>query len=258
MTTPRGTLVTGSSLGGLGRFIAERLAREGHVVGINSRTQTDVDKTVEEFRAQGWRAFAAAGDVTKAADVQRMIEATVKEAGGIGILVNCAGGVSGVQASAKFEDFSEEAWHTIIDRNLTATFLCCRAAVPHMKAAGWGRIINIASESARVPIVPRVGGYAYASAKSGILGLSRVLAHELAVAGITVNVVAPGLTLTERVGAVYRGMTPEGQKARVSQIKRGYPAEPHEVASAVAYLAGEDAGYTNGAVIDVNGGSFMP
>src|SRR5581483_673044 len=163
----------------------------------------DVEQTVAEMRAAGLRALAAPGDVTNAADVQRMVETVVQEAGGIGILVNNAGGVSGVNAAAAFEDFSEEAWHAIIDRNLTSTFLCCRAAVPHMKVAHWGRIINIASESARVPIVPRIGGYAYASAKSGVLGLSRVLAHELAVNGITVNVVAPGLTLTERVGAVY-------------------------------------------------------
>ncbi|HLG70104.1 MAG TPA: SDR family oxidoreductase [Chloroflexota bacterium] len=258
MDTPRGALVTGSSLHGLGRTIAERLAQDGHIVGISSRTPSDVEQTVAEMRAQGWPAFAAPGDVTKAEDIQRMVDTVVREAGGIGILVNNAGGVSGVNASASFEEFSEEAWHAIIDRNLTSTFLCCRAAVPHMKAARWGRIINIASESARVPIVPRIGGYAYASAKSGVLGLSRVLAHELAIHGITVNVVAPGLTLTERVGAVYNGMTPDQQKARVSQIKRGYPGEPREVAGAVAYLASEDAGYTNGAVLDVNGGSFMP
>ena len=254
----RTALVTGSSQG-IGRAIAAWLARKGRVVGINGRDTAAVQATVDAFTARGWRAFAAPGDVTRAADVQRMVDAAVAAGGSLDILVNNAGGVAGVQASAAFEEFEEEAWHAVLDRNLTSVFLCCRAAVPHMKARGWGRIINVASESARVPIVPRTAGYAYAAAKSGILGLSRVLATELGPFGITVNVVAPGFTRSgPRIEAFYNALPPEKQAARVAATAVKRWAELPEIASAVGYLASEEASYCIGAVLDVNGGSFMP
>jgi 3-oxoacyl-[acyl-carrier protein] reductase len=173
--------------------------------------------------------------------------------------VNNVGGVAGVEAAPRCEEFSEAAWYKVVDRNLTSVFLCCRAAVPHMKAAGWGRIVNVASESARVPVVPRVAGYAYAAAKSGVLGLSRVLAAELAPFGITVNVVAPGFTRSgPRIENYFNALPEERQKARLAPTKLGRWAEPREIASAVGYVASEDASYVVGAVFDVNGGSFMP
>jgi NAD(P)-dependent dehydrogenase (short-subunit alcohol dehydrogenase family) len=254
----RTALVTGSSAG-IGRATAEWLAREGRVVGINGRDQASVQATMDAFTAQGWRVFAAPGDVSKADDVARMVNAAIEATGSLDILVNNAGGVAGVEASANFEDFEEAAWHEVLDRNLTGVFLCCRAAVPHMKARGWGRIVNVASESARVPIVPRTAGYAYAAAKSGILGLSRVLARELGPDGITVNVVAPGFTRSgPRIEAFYNAMSEEGQRARVAGTAVKRWAELPEIASAVAYLASEEASYCIGAVLDVNGGSFMP
>ncbi|HLH25024.1 MAG TPA: SDR family NAD(P)-dependent oxidoreductase [Chloroflexota bacterium] len=254
----RTALVTGSSQG-IGRAIAEWLAREGRVVGINGRDAAAVQATVEAFTAQGWRAFAAPGDVTRADDVARMVDAALGANGSLDILVNNAGGVAGVEASASFEAFEEAAWHAVLDRNLTGVFLCCRAAVPHMKARGWGRIVNVASESARVPIVPRTAGYAYAAAKSGILGLSRVLASELGPYGITVNVVAPGFTRSgPRIEAFYNALPPEKQAARVAATAVKRWAELPEIASAVGYLASEEASYCIGAVLDVNGGSFMP
>ncbi|MDP2660764.1 MAG: SDR family oxidoreductase, partial [Dehalococcoidia bacterium] len=147
----------------------------------------------------------------------------------------------------------------IIDLNLTSAFICCRAVVQQMKARGWGRIVNISSESGRLPVVPRVAGYAYSAAKSGMIGLSRVLAAELAPFGITVNVVAPGFTRSgPTMEAVYAALPEEVRRERVRGIKLGRWAEPAEIASAVAYLASEEASYVVGAVLDVNGGSFMP
>jgi NAD(P)-dependent dehydrogenase (short-subunit alcohol dehydrogenase family) len=254
----RTALVTGSS-GGIGRAIAERLARDGLAVMINGRDPTTVGQTVDELRSAGCQAFAAAGDVTRASDVQAMVEAAVEATGSLDVLVNNAGGVGGVEGSARFEELSEEAWHTVLDRNLTGAFLCCRAAVPRMKERGWGRIVNIASESARLPIVPPRAGYAYAAAKAGLLGFSRVLATELAPFGITVNVVAPGFTRSgPRIEERYLSMPEEQRRERVRPIKLGRWAELHEIASAVSYLASEDASYCVGAVLDVNGGSFMP
>ncbi|HEY7062844.1 MAG TPA: SDR family NAD(P)-dependent oxidoreductase [Chloroflexota bacterium] len=254
----RTALVTGSSAG-IGRAVAEWLAREGRIVGINGRDAVAVQATVAAFEAQGWRAFAAPGDVTRAADVTRMVNAALAAGGSLDILVNNAGGVAGVEASPTFEQFEEAAWHEVLDRNLTGTFLCCRAAVPHMRARGWGRIVNVASESARLPIVPRTAGYAYAAAKSGILGLSRVLATELGPYGITVNVVAPGFTRSgPRIEAFYNALSPERQAARVAGTAVKRWAELPEIASAVGYLASEEASYCIGAVLDVNGGSFMP
>jgi 3-oxoacyl-[acyl-carrier protein] reductase len=254
----RTALVTGSS-SGIGRAIAERLAREGKAVGINSRDPAAVQRVVEALQAEGLRAFAAPGDVTRAADVQQMVDAALAANGSLDILVNNAGGVAGVEASPAFEEFEEEAWHTVLDRNLTSVFLCCRAAVPHMKARGWGRIVNVASEAARTAIVPPIAGYAYASAKSGMLGLSRVLASELGPFGITVNVVAPGFTRSgPRIEGLFRSMPEERQRERLRPTKIGRWAELPEIASAVAYFASDDASYAIGAVLDVNGGSFMP
>ena len=256
---PRRTaLVTGSS-SGIGRAVAEWLAREGRTVGINGRDEAAVRATVAAFTAQGWQAFAAPGDVTRADDVARMVATAVETTGSLDVLVNNAGGVAGVEASPRFEDFEETAWHAVLDRNLTGVFLCCRAAVPHMKARGWGRIVNVASESARVPIVPRTAGYAYAAAKAGILGLSRVLAAELGPFGITVNVVAPGFTRSgPRIESFYNALPQERQRARVAATAVKRWAELPEIASAVAYFASEEASYCIGAVLDVNGGSYMP
>ncbi len=254
----RTALVTGSTEG-IGRGIAEWLAAEGRIVGINGRDPARVQATVETFAGRGWRAFAAPGDVTRADDVARMVDAAVEATGSLDILVNNVGGVAGVEAPAAFEEFTEAAWHEVVDRNLTSVFLCCRAAVPRMKARGWGRIVNVASESARVPIVPRVAGYAYAAAKSGILGLSRVLAAELAPHGITVNVVAPGFTRSgPRIESYFYSLPEERQRARVAPTKLKRWAELPEIASAVGYLVSEEASYVVGAVLDVNGGSFMP
>jgi NAD(P)-dependent dehydrogenase (short-subunit alcohol dehydrogenase family) len=254
----RVALVTGST-SGIGRAIAERLARDGIVVGINGRGADRVAAVVEELRASGYQAVAAPADVTQRAAVARMVADVAERAGGVDVLVNNAGGVHGVEASTRFEDFSDEAWRVVLDRNLTSVFLCSQAVVPYMKARGWGRIINVASESARVPIVPRVAGYAYASAKSGVLGLSRVLAAELAPFGITVNTVAPGFTRSgPRIENMFNSLPEERRVDRVRPIKLGRWAELGEIASAVAYLASDDASYVVGAVFDVNGGSFMP
>jgi 3-oxoacyl-[acyl-carrier protein] reductase len=207
----------------------------------------------------GCEAVAGMGDVTRAADVRAMVAAAVQATGSLDVLVNNAGGVHGVEAAPRFEDLSEEAWHAVLDRNLTGAFLCCQAVIPGMKERGWGRIINIASESARVPIVPPRAGYAYAAAKSGLLGLARVLAAELAPFGITVNTVAPGFTRSgPRIEERYQAMSEEQRRARVQPIKLGRWAELNEIASAVSYLASADASYCVGAVLDVNGGSFMP
>ncbi len=253
----RTALITGSSAG-LGRAMAERLARDGCVVGINGRDPDRVHRTVQELRVAGYQAFPAPGNMSRPADIEAVIQAAVAATGRLDILVNNAGGTAGLHTTPNFEDFGEDAWRAVLDLNLTGTFLCCRAAVPHMKAQQWGRVINIASESARVPIVPRNAGFAYAAAKSGIQGFSRVLAAHLAPFGITVNVVAPGFTRSERAEASYAALSAEQRRERVRAIKVGRWAEPLEIAGAVAYLASEEASYCVGAVLDVNGGSFMP
>lgn len=256
---PRRTaLVTGSTQG-IGRGIAEWLAREGRTVGINGRDPGRVQAVVDEFAARGWRAYAAPGSVTEPADIERMVEAAVAATGTIDILVSNAGGIGGVKRVPHFEQFPLEDWHEVLNRNVTAAFLLSRAAVPHMKARGWGRIVYIASESARLPIVPPGGGYAYAAAKAGIIGFARVLATEVAPYGITVNTLTPGFTKSNpEFEKRFLAQPEEARRERVRGIKLGRWAEVSEIASAVGYLVSEDASYCVGAVLDVNGGSYMP
>ena len=255
----RTALVTGSS-GGIGRAIAEWLAREGRVVGINGRDAAAVQATVDAFTAQGWRAFAAPGDVTRAADVAAMVDAALAADGSLDILVNNAGGVAGVEASPGLRGVRGGGLARGAGPQPDGRVPLLPAAVPHMKAHGWGRIVNVASESARVPIVPRTAGYAYAAAKSGILGLSRVLAsrarpvrHHRERGGAGLH--AQRAAHRERSST---GCRRSGRRRawRATKVKRW--AELPEIASAVGYLASEEASYCIGAVLDVNGGSFMP
>ncbi|WP_405539483.1 SDR family oxidoreductase [Streptomyces sp. NBC_00075] len=240
----RVAVVTGGA-GGLGRATAERLSRDGHAVALVDRSESVHDLCRELKLAK-----SAQLDVTDPGSVADAMADIARELGGIDILVNAAG----VAHRSSFAATSADEFMADVRINLLGTFLTCQAAVyPHMRAAGHGRLINIASASALLGGIGALGsgsggrsGAGYASSKAGVVNLTRWIAREVGPLGITSNVVSPGL--------VWTNMT-EGQSTYDDlDIPLGRAADPAEIASAVAWLASDDSTYVSGAVIAVDGG----
>src|SRR6185312_12580634 len=188
-------------------------------------------------------------DVSDEAQVSKL----VAEIGRIDILVNNAGGVAG-QVGRPLEEVSDADWRAVVDANLTSTFVCTRGVVPGMKAAGWGRIVNISSGAGRS--VSLTGIQAYASAKAGQLGFTRQTAHELGPYGITVNAIAPGFVLSNPTSiAQWESYGPDGQRAVLDRIALRRLGEPEDIAEGVVFLV--KAKWLSGQVISIDGGSAL-
>lgn len=239
-------LVTGASRG-IGRGIARRLALQGAAVAVNYRSGQDAaEAVVAEIGAAGGRAVAVAGDVAVAADVSAMLDRTVKELGGIHILINNAG----IHADTLTVRLSEEDWDRVLDTDLKGAFLATKAVLRPMMRQRWGRIVNIASVVARTG---NAGQASYAAAKAGMVGLTKSVAREVATRGITANVVAPGLIETEMTDS----LSDEIRNWMLGQIPMEKPGTVEDVAAAVAFLAGDEAAYITGQVLHVDGGMVM-
>jgi 3-oxoacyl-[acyl-carrier protein] reductase len=173
--------------------------------------------------------------------------------GPVDILVNNAGGVCG-QIGRPLEEVPDADWHAIVGANLTTAFHCTRAVVPSMKERRWGRIINISSAAGLT--VSKTGIQAYASAKAGLIGFTRQMAHELGPVGITVNCIAPGFILsnptTERQ---WRSYGPDGQRDLISGIATRRLGDPDDIANGVQFFASPRSGWVTGQVIAIDGGS---
>ncbi len=244
-------LITGGSKG-IGRAVALRMAREGGAVAVNGRDVAALDEVVGQIRAAGGRAIPVAGDVSLAADVARIKDTVLGEFCGLDILVNNVGG--GTMARW-LDDVDESVWDRCIEVNLKSAFLVTRAFLPQMRERHSGRIVMVASIAGRN--MSRISGPEYSAAKGGMLAFMRHLAVELGPFGITVNAVAPGPTLSERV-VKKMAIKGEAEMARVvGAIPLGRAAKPEEVAAPILFLASDDASYITGTCIDVNGGSFM-
>jgi 3-oxoacyl-[acyl-carrier protein] reductase len=190
-------------------------------------------------------------DVTKADQV----DAFVRKVGRIDVLVNVAGGVVG-QVHRPIEETSEESWHAILAPNLTGAFLCTRAVAPGMKAARWGRIVNISSGAGRS--VSLTGIAAYTSAKAGQIGFTRQMAVELGPFGITVNCIAPGLILSNPATLKqWAGYGEAGQKAYIESLATRRLGKPEDIANGVRYFTSEGASWVTGQVISIDGGRSM-
>ena len=238
----RVALVTGASRG-LGRAAALRLIERGAQVAINVRDEARAAAVAAEIGA-----FPVAGDVAAEGIPERLVAQTVERFGRLDILVNNAAFANGT----RFLDLSAEEWRRALEINMTAPFLLMKAAVPGMKAQGYGRIINISSTAGRM--VSTLGGSHYTASKTGLLGLTRAAAKELGKHGITVNAVCPGMIDTE--------LTRENATIdRLEEYARGYPVPrlgtAREVADLICFAASEAAGYITGASLDINGGDLM-
>ena len=244
----RTALVTGAAHG-FGREIARRLTESGATVWACDVVE---DELAETERLLGERGRAHPVDVTRPDAVEAWVRDAEAATGRIDVLVNNAGGVLG-QVGRPLEEVEPGAWQAIFDVNLSAAFWTTRAAAPAMKRARWGRVVNISSGAGLG--VSLTGIQAYAAAKAGQIGLTRQLAHELGPWGITVNNVAPGFVrsnpTTERQWEAYGE---EGQAALLERIALRRLGTPDDIASAVLFLASEQAGWITGQVLPVDGG----
>jgi len=244
-------LVTGASRG-IGAATAEMLASRGAVVAAAARTVPDLEQLVARIKENGGQALAVPCDLVQSEQVDSMISRVVTECGRLDILINNAGMGTPL---VPVEDISPDVWDDILAINLKSAFLCIRAAAPIMKRQGYGRIVNVSSFAGR-NYSPYLGS-PYSAAKAGLLGFTRHMAAELGPYGICVNAVAPTLVMTKRAKAVWDSHTEEKRQAIISGIPLRRLAKIEEVASAIAFLASDDASFVNGVCLDVNGGSYM-
>jgi NAD(P)-dependent dehydrogenase (short-subunit alcohol dehydrogenase family) len=230
---------------GLGNAIALGLAGAGADVVASSRRVEQVEKTAAEIEALGRRTLRFTSDVAKRESIQALHDAVLKEFGRVEILVNAAG----ITHKGPTLEVDESDWARVIETNLTGTMRTCQIFGKTMEAAGYGRIINIAS------LASFVGFYrvaAYAASKGGVASFTRVLAIELAKSGVTVNAIAPGLFPTELTAPIIMG-TPRGDEL-IMRTPMGRFGEAHEVAGTAVFLAAEAAAFVTGQVIAVDGG----
>jgi 2-hydroxycyclohexanecarboxyl-CoA dehydrogenase len=241
----RTAVVTGGA-SGIGGAISRRLSADGAQVAILDLNGEAIDATVAAIGAAGGKAFGATVDVTDRAGIEAALDEVRTRLGRPTILVNSAG----MNAHGPFLEISIESWNTSVAVNLTGTFHCCQAVLPDMVEEGWGRIVNISSSSVHSGSAQLAS---YVAAKSGVVGLTKVLALEFGRHGITVNTIPPGFIDTPML----RHSRTTGLMKLEEQVARtpvGRIGQPEDVAAACAFLVGEQAGYITGQVIGVNGG----
>ena len=236
-------LVTGASRG-IGAAIADELAARGATV-IGTAT-SDGGAEAIGARLAGAGGHGRKLDVTDAAAVEALIDAIAKDFGAVSILVNNAG----ITRDNLLMRMKDEDWQAILDTNLTSVYRTCKAVMRSMMKARRGRIVNIASV---IGATGNAGQANYAAAKAGIIAFSKSLAKEIGSRNVTVNVVAPGFIDTDMT----RDLPEDAKNAMLGQIALGRLGEPADIARAVAFLAGPDAGYITGETLHVNGGMYM-
>ncbi len=238
-------LVTGAGRN-IGRSIALALAAGGAAVAVNTRaSRDDAEKVAREIRASGGQAQVFMADITAAGQVRTMVDGVAQQLGRIEILVLNAS----VRREIPFVEMEFEEWRSVMSTSLDGTFHCIKACLPAMIAAKSGNIIMLAGDTA---LSGAVGKAHSSAAKSGLVGLTRALAKELAQHGIRVNCVSPGNINTTR--PAYRAERP----AASGRIPMGRQGEPEEIAATVRFLCSPGAGYITGQTLHVNGGLLMP
>lgn len=237
-------VVTGASKG-LGRQMAESLAKEGAAVAVVARSAGLLTEVVDGIRAAGGKAEAIVADVTEEAAVSEMAAEVAEKLGVCDILINNAG----INNRKSIVDFSLDEWNEILGVNLTGPFLCARAFVPGMKEKKWGRILNMTSIMSHVSLANRTG---YSTTKAGLIGFTKALALELASDGVTVNGISPGPFATEMNKPLIED--PEKNKMFLERIPIGRWGKVKEIGALAAFLCSEEAGFITGTDIVIDGG----
>jgi len=244
-------IVTGGSRG-IGKAIVQLFAKEEAHLCVTALEKNRLETFVQSLREKNINCIGVVANSTREDEVKDMVNETVKTFGTVDILVNNAGGGSPL---VSIEDIELEEWERIIRNNLTGTFICCKAVIPHMKRQKSGKIVNVSSVAGR--FFSQLSGPNYASAKAAIHGLTRQLARELGSFNIMVNAVAPGTTLTERVEKKWLSRTKDHRDQILSRIPLGHLAQPEDIAGPVLFLASSLSNYVTGVTLDVNGGFYM-
>ncbi|MBI3980780.1 SDR family oxidoreductase [Candidatus Microgenomates bacterium] len=240
-------LVTGAS-SGIGEACGKILASQGAKVALTARRKDRLEKLAGELKQQGLTALPLMMDVTDKKQINEAVDQIIKEYGRLDILVNNAGVVDFVP----FLEMSEESWDRVIDTNLKGCFLVAQKAAREMMKNKWGRIINISSVAMGGVGIGFPSIAHYCASKGGVVAFTESLADELAPLGILVNCVAPGLIVSEMTQAMVDD--PEQMKGFLPKIPLKRPGTPEEIASAVVYLASDEASYTTGSTLVVDGG----
>jgi 2-hydroxycyclohexanecarboxyl-CoA dehydrogenase len=241
-----GTAIVTGGASGIGGAISRRLATDGAMVAIFDLNGDAAEAAAVEIEQAGGKAIGLTVDVTDRAAIDAGVEEVRARLGRPTILVNSAG----LSVDGPFLDVTAEAWNRMLAINLTGTFDCCQAVLPDMVEGGWGRIVNISSSSVHSGSAGLSG---YVAAKSGVVGLTKVLALEFGKHGITVNTIPPGYIdtpmLRQTVAKGFIDLDQQTARTPVGRIGR-----PEDVAAACAFLVREEAGYITGQIFGVNGG----
>jgi 3-oxoacyl-[acyl-carrier protein] reductase len=238
-------LVTGGSRG-IGLETAMRLASQGAKLFLVDVDENGLNETVQNLKGQGIDAASCAADISVSEQSQKAVDACIGQFEKIDILVNNAG-ITRDGLSIRMKD---EDWELVLRVNLTGSFYMARAAAKSMMRARYGRIVNVASV---VGVMGNAGQANYAASKAGVIGMTKSMAKELASRGVTVNAVAPGFIETKMTAA----LSEETRNAMIKTIPMGRYGMPADVASAIAFLASDEAAYITGQVIVIDGGLHM-
>jgi 2-hydroxycyclohexanecarboxyl-CoA dehydrogenase len=242
-------LVTGAAAG-IGAAIARRLARDGIAIGVLDVLIDDARKVAEQIVSAGGKAIALQADITHRKQVESAVTQLRNAFGAVTILVNNAG-ITGFVA---FEELTEAQWDKMFEVNVKGTFIITQVVLPDMKAAGWGRIVNISSSSAQSG-APRMAHYS--ASKGAIIALTKTLARELGPLGITCNNIPPRFVMNTVMSekAFENADISRDEWIQAGPIRR--QGEPEDIAGACAWLVSDEAGYVTGQTIGVNGGRYI-
>jgi NAD(P)-dependent dehydrogenase (short-subunit alcohol dehydrogenase family) len=254
--TARVAVITGAAQG-LGKELARQLYADGFKVALGDIQASAAEAAAQEIGGVSDCAIGGALDVTSAASVDQFVTTVVETLGSVDVLVNNAGVVS----IHKLQDVTEAEWDRVHGVNLKGVFLCCRAAVPLLMGAGWGRVVNIASDAGKRgdALVAH-----YAASKFGVIGLTQSLAMELVRTGVTVNAICPATIDTPMMRQVRDGFAAEwgndpseAQRQMVELMPMGRVTQPADVANALSWLVSDASEFITGQAINVTGGRWM-